>query len=116
MNRLRPVVALFLALTLVLTSGAMALARGQVAVAGTVVICTGQGVATVPVDSRGRPVGPAYICPDCALSLIATQAMPPLDLIRPLGTTLFLVPQVELPVLAGRPFIPYCARAPPVRM
>lgn len=63
-------IGLCMALILALTSGGMAVARGQTMAAGTMVLCTGSGPLVVPVDADGQPTGPAHVCPDCALSLI----------------------------------------------
>lgn len=71
MIRLRPLFAWFLVAVIVATSGAMAAARGQAAISGQMVLCTGTGPVTVNVDAEGQPVGPAHFCPDCALSLLA---------------------------------------------
>ena len=79
MSRCRPLLAGFLALTLALTSAAMAAARGQTMAAGSVVICTGSGAVTMQVDADGQPVGPVHICPDCALSLLEAAAAAPED-------------------------------------
>ncbi|SLN67230.1 hypothetical protein AQS8620_03133 [Aquimixticola soesokkakensis] len=69
---LRPLSALALCFTLVLTASAMAQARGQMrAASGAIVLCTGTGPVTVVVDENGAPLGRIHICPDCALSLIA---------------------------------------------
>ncbi len=78
MIRMRPLLALFLCTVIVATGGAMAAARGQAAVAGQIVLCTGSGPVTVEVDAQGQPVGPVHICPDCAMSLLAAVAAPPL--------------------------------------
>ena len=74
MARLTPHIAGALALILVLTSGAMAVARGQTMAAGSIVICAGGGPVSIPVDADGNPTGPAHICPDCALSLLDAAA------------------------------------------
>ncbi len=73
----RPLVALCLSLMLVLTSGAMAVARGQATASGSVVLCTGSGPVAVQVDAEGQPVGPVHICPDCALSLLDAEITGP---------------------------------------
>lgn len=59
--------SLSLVLIVALTSGAMAVARGQTHAAGVIVICSGAGIQTVAVDAEGNPVGAGHICPDCAL-------------------------------------------------
>jgi len=114
MNRLRPLVAILLAAMLAFGSGAMAVARGQAAAAGAVVLCTGEGIVSVPVDLSGNPVGPAHICPDCALSLFAAHAAPPLELARPLTLVGSLEVQPPAPLPAGRTIAAYHARGPPI--
>lgn len=73
----RSLAGIALALMLALTSGAMAVARGQTHAAGQVVLCTGSGPVTVAVDADGQPIGPAHICPDCALGFFAAVSEPP---------------------------------------
>lgn len=61
--------ALFLSLTLALTSYSMAVARGQSPDIGTdMVICTGVGMITMTIGADGEPVEVIHICPD-AMSL-----------------------------------------------
>jgi hypothetical protein len=70
MIRLRVLVAVCLALVLIGTSGAMAVARGQMA-AGPgqiLVICVADGTAPLRVDADGNPIAPAHACPDCVLA------------------------------------------------
>ncbi len=80
MTRLSHILTGFMAAVLILTGGAMASARGQAMAVGEMVICTGTGPVTVPVDADGAPTGPPHICPDCALSLIAMDAPAPVVL------------------------------------
>ncbi|MBD3763654.1 MAG: hypothetical protein IE927_02655 [Rhodobacterales bacterium] len=67
---IRPL-TLALALIVALTSGTMAVARGQTRVGDRIVICSGYGLVTVELDENGTPVGPVHICPDCTLSHLA---------------------------------------------
>lgn len=60
-------------LALLVTGHAMAEARGNSGVAGHMVICAGGQIVVVPVDDDGVPLGPAHICPDCALSFVAME-------------------------------------------
>lgn len=116
MLRFRPslagLTALILALCLAATSLTMAVARGQTRVAGEIVICTGYGIATLSVDAEGRPTGPAHICPDMALGLIAALgAVAPL-VIRPEGD----VAELSVAALKHRGSLarqPARARSPP---
>jgi hypothetical protein len=69
----------FLVVVLLITSGAMAAARGQArSASGEIVLCTGTGPVSVAVDARGKPLGKLHICPDCALGLFAVDAPAPL--------------------------------------
>lgn len=69
----RMIPALFLSLTLVLTSYGMAVARGKTPDIGTgMVICTGVGMTTITVGPDGEPVVTTHICPD-AMSIFATS-------------------------------------------
>ncbi len=72
--------ALFLSLTLVLTSYSLAVARGQSPDVGTdMVICTGVGMITMTIGADGEPTETAHICPDAVSLFVATltkQDMP----------------------------------------
>ena len=76
MLRLRshPVLSLVLAVLIGLTSVTLGHARGQVRMGDTVVLCTGSGAVAVTLDKDGNPVGPAHVCPDMALTLLAGVA------------------------------------------
>lgn len=75
MHMYRLMSALFLSLTLALTSYSMAVARGQSPDLGTdMVICTGVGMITMTIGRDGEPVKTAHICPD-AMSIFATALM-----------------------------------------
>jgi len=71
---LRNIAATFAVLAIALTAGVAGGARGQAAVAGEIVICAGQGPATIHLDADGNPTGPPHWCPDCVLSLFAAVA------------------------------------------
>ncbi len=60
------VLALLLALVMVLTSQAMAVARSAAGPSGLIELCTGTGPIMVAVDANGQPVGHPHICPDFA--------------------------------------------------
>ncbi len=64
----RSLTAILLSLLIIVTSGSLAIARGQPDAAGQIVLCTGYGPQTVSVDQNGQPIAPAHMCPDCALS------------------------------------------------
>jgi hypothetical protein len=113
MNRLRPLAALLLALLLALTSGTMAVARGQATAVGTLVLCTGQGVVAVPVDAEGKPTGAAHICPDCALSLFAALSAPPPGPVRPAAAVMPVSVASGVSLLPRRPGAAPRARGPP---
>lgn len=62
--------AVLLALLLVVTGQAAAVARGMPAAQGQITICSGTGPVMIHVDARGVPTAPPHLCPDAALSLI----------------------------------------------
>lgn len=77
--------AILMAAILAATSLSMAVARGQTRVAGEIVICTGYGLSTIEVDENGNPTGPAHICPDMVLGLMAALGASAPVLMRPEG-------------------------------
>ncbi|MDQ2094778.1 hypothetical protein [Rhodalgimonas zhirmunskyi] len=86
MTRARRIyIGLFLSAVLALTGQSMAVMRGMPGAAGEIVLCTGTGPLTVQVDENGQPVGPAHICPDCALSLFAYADHQPPAPARPMA-------------------------------
>ncbi|WGW03676.1 hypothetical protein [Tropicibacter oceani] len=73
-NASRRWVGLALAVLMALTSVQVAVARGASPAVGTMVICLGQTVVTVAVDSDGQPTkGTTHLCPDVALSLFVAE-------------------------------------------
>lgn len=109
----RTLTSALLALTLVLTSHAMATARGAAVATGQMVICTGEGTITVFTDADGAPVAAPHICPDCLASVVlgtvpAGPMLPKRVLLNDLGAT-------SQPVLKhARPRIGWQSRAPPL--
>lgn len=83
MTVIRSIFTVALALLVALTSQQLAVARGQPHAAGQVEICSGDGVMVVAVDKDGNPVGPAHICPDVALALMAALDLPGLVAAHP---------------------------------
>lgn len=112
-RRLRISFVLFLSLVLFGTSMDMAVARGQVRVAGQIVICSGYGLTTIYVDENGREVPKVHICPDCVLAMMAAVAPAPIAVFRPETRARRLMPPPgrRLPSRAV-PF--FRARDPPV--
>lgn len=88
----RPLAAILFAAVLAATSLTMAVARGQMRVAGEIILCTGDGPMTVAVNERGEPVGPVLICPDMALGLLAAVSAPMPQSSRPEGVTRMQAP------------------------
>lgn len=112
-KQIRPLAAIVLALLLVFTAQSMAVARGMAGADGMVVLCTGSGPVTVLTDAEGQPIGPAHICPDCTLSLIAAVAPPALLLAHPMGRAETLQ-AAYVSVTPERLTLPFSARDPPV--
>lgn len=68
----RRLFAIVLCVILGLSSGTMAVARGQGAGATEVTICSGYGVVTLYLGPDGNPVpgdGQVHLCPDCLAGL-----------------------------------------------
>ncbi|MDX5359325.1 MAG: hypothetical protein LPK12_16495 [Rhodobacterales bacterium] len=102
-----------LCLVLALTSGTMAVARGQMAAAGSIVICSGYGVITVLVDERGEPLGTVHPCPDCIAAHVMAL-LPPMPVVeRPLGLSRIVWVPVEAGAVTQMPATPK-ARGPPL--
>lgn len=113
---LRPFIAFALTLSLTLTSGAMAVARGQATdVAGQMVLCTGTGAGpvTVLIDSEGNPVGPHHICPDCALALFSAPMPGAPDMPTPQRRAMRIAFASLHSIDIGRPVAGAQARGPP---
>lgn len=77
MSAPRALIAACLTLVLIATSGAMAVARGQMAAGPgvTLVICTGDGTETLRLDADGNPVHASHACPDCVITGAAPLPM-----------------------------------------
>ncbi len=69
--------ALALALLLVVTGQALAMARGTAGAGGQIVLCAGTGPVIVYLDEDGQPTRPPHFCPDFALHVIADAVLPP---------------------------------------
>lgn len=105
MDFLRRLIASTLVLTLLTTSGAMAVARGQSDIGSLMVICTGHAYTVMEIAADGTPVERTHLCPDCTLSLIVSA-----DAAR-----LPLAPQVLVGVLAPPPLAQTDTRTPYLR-
>lgn len=63
--------SLLLVLTMVATSGSMAMMRDRSAGGQAVVICNGAGLQTIQVDANGERIELAPICPKCTTAMLA---------------------------------------------
>lgn len=68
---LRVLSPFFLCLLLVVTGHTAAIARGSAHPVSQMIICSGAAVVTIYVDADGQPTEATYLCPDCALHLLA---------------------------------------------
>lgn len=71
MYRLRLTLSALAALALILTGSAAMQMRAAPAPLGQMVICTGQGAITVPMDAEGQPTGARHPCPDCMVHALS---------------------------------------------
>ena len=77
----RRLFAAFLVLTMVATTGAMAVMRDRDAGTQAMVICNGFGLQTILLDANGEQVDPAPVCPDCTMVVLAEGPTPLLVLL-----------------------------------
>ncbi|WP_212525096.1 hypothetical protein [Actibacterium sp. MT2.3-13A] len=112
MTRIRPTLALALSLMLAVTSLTLAVARGQAPVAGVIELCSGAGMAAVPVDAEGKPTGPAHVCPDGVAALVNIDIAAPAMPLRPLADGERLTIARMAPVAGAAP-VAEQARGPP---
>ncbi|RLJ60473.1 hypothetical protein BCF46_0674 [Litoreibacter meonggei] len=81
MIHIRRLFAAFLVLTMVATTGSMAVMRDRDAGTPAMVICNGSGLQTILLNAHGDPVDPAPICPDCTMVMLA-DGPPPVMVLR----------------------------------
>jgi hypothetical protein len=112
MRHLNPLLIFWLCLTMLVTSGVGAFARGQMAFGQTMQICAEGEAAVITLDARGNPVKAANPCPEC---LAVTAGLPPptFEFARPAALW------VRLPVPSGagvtsQTALHAFARGPPV--
>jgi glycerol uptake facilitator-like aquaporin len=112
MDFLRRLIALSLVLSLLATSAAMAVARGQSDMGSLMVICTGQAYTVMEIGADGTPVERAHICPDCTLSLFVAVNAPAIQP-RPQVLARILSATAPAQTDARTPFLRTHARGPP---
>ncbi|WP_439109215.1 hypothetical protein [Lentibacter sp.] len=112
MKTLRAYCSALLVAVLVLTGQAMAEARAMTSPAGEIVLCTGTGPLSILVDADGKPTGPPYICPDCALALFA-DITAPVSTPEPILRTVALSGFGALARLVAQRSVAASARGPP---
>lgn len=76
---MRIIASLLVMLSLALSGQAMALAKGQPAAVGTMVLCLGGVTVAVPMDANGQPVSAPHLCPDCVLSVLPVPSVAAVD-------------------------------------
>lgn len=98
---------------LAVTSLSLAIARGQAPAVGAIALCSGAGMAMLPVDAQGNPTGPPHVCPDGVAAFVSVDVPAPvLSLHRSAdGEQLTHLRSVQL---ANAPRVPAQARGPPV--
>lgn len=108
----RPLIGLFLALTLAVASVTLAQARAQSHGLHATVICSGAGSVTILLDANGQPAGPPLPCPDCIAGLAAAlPCQPTATPDRPRPTERLTLPRRATHARALPPV--YDARGPP---
>ncbi len=84
-----------------MTSVSMAIARGGMSPAGSMILCINGVAQVVPVGSDGQPAKTTHPCPDCTMGALAFSEIAPLD-----------VPEWRMATLYVRPFALVLHEAP----
>ena len=77
MALLRSIIAAFALVSVLVSSIGLASARGQAHPVDVIVICAGQGFATIAIDADGNPVSAPVLCPDGLMGFADTAAAQP---------------------------------------
>lgn len=80
--RARRIISALMLLAVLLAGQALAVARGQGAAVGQMVICTGFGTQVVALDAEGNPVSAPHLCPDGLAALVEAHLPPPALILR----------------------------------
>ncbi|MDJ0823137.1 MAG: hypothetical protein QNJ09_15180 [Paracoccaceae bacterium] len=102
--------------TLVVTSGAMAAARGQAGPVGSIEICHGATVTIVYIDAEGQPVEQLHLCPDYALTHFGSDGPGHLEVLAPQGPAVPVGGTHTASMASGQTHLPPSARGPPERV
>ena len=65
-----------IALSLVISGQAIALAKGASPATGYMVLCTGHGTVVLFTDQNGDPTATPHLCPDCTLAALTATPDP----------------------------------------
>lgn len=97
---------------LAVTSLTLAVARGQAPAVGAIELCSGAGMAMMPVDADGNPTGPPHVCPDGVAAFVSVDVPVPAMSLRRVadGEKLTVLRAVHM---AGHARVPAQARDPP---
>lgn len=112
MKPLTRLFALFICAVFLVTTQAMAMARGQAPAERALVLCTSHGTVQIYLDAQGKPTSSPELCADALLTVVAVDA----DFVRWTGqcdAPRALAHRIlHVPVLRSPPGV-YAARAPP---
>lgn len=110
---IRLLTALFLGLTLAVTSVSAAVARSEMAGAVQMVICAGGTEGMVTLDPSGKPVT-GHHCPDCTAASVALAGPLVQGAERPVTRAEAQVVPMRLSVVATAGMVPAARGPPPV--
>lgn len=111
---LRVLSGFLLAVMLCVTSVTAAVARGQMAGAVDLVVCSGAGSVTVTLDAAGQPVRHVHHCPVCTAASAAVAGASAPCALRPVTRADVLVRRGLSGQARALPLVAV-ARGPPVR-
>jgi len=112
MALIRMISAIFLALTLAVTSVSFAVARGHAPASHAMEICVGYSMVVVWVDENGNPVEERQICPDALSFLAQAEEVDAVPLFAP--SVIKVVAPISLSYPETHEALSPSARGPPV--
>jgi len=113
LRKARRIVGPIVALVIALTSVSAAIARGETMEGRHIVICSGGTLVSIILDADGKPVKRTQICPDYALTILASVMPAPIVALRPATSTTLVAPTSFLFPHSRQAPTPR-ARAPPL--
>lgn len=112
MKFVRAYLAVFLALTVLLTAHSAAAMRAARDATGQLVLCTSSGPVSVYVDAEGQPTDAPHVCPECLIHVFSMVVPDQAQVYFDAGAAAFTPASTDL-LAVGQVAISPSARGPP---